>query len=172
MSIQAESVKRVSDFLLESSGKSRDRGQDGMASILAGYSDELNVVYDHILRLEAMTSALPPDLGNIHDLPQELLDELSVAKTDELEDQLVTVINAYGGEASLDQILVGLYRKFKVMQKRRFIQNKLYRMNAVWSVEGRKGVYTTIEPDDALVPPEGGLDSYYDNKTEDPDIPF
>jgi hypothetical protein len=110
------------------------------------HAGSLEAASKRLFTLEGLTSALPPDLGNIHDLPQELLDELSVAKTDELEDQLVTVINAYGGEASLDQILVGLFRKFKVVQKRRFIQNKLYRMPMVWSVEGRKGYYTTTEP--------------------------
>lgn len=89
---------------------------------------------------------MPPDLGNIYDLPAELLEELSVAKVDELEHQLVTVINAFGGDASLDQILVGLYRKFSVVQKRRFIQNKLYRMDMIWSVEGKKGFYTTTKP--------------------------
>lgn len=106
-----------------------------------------------LVRLYGLTSALPPDLGNVHDLPPELLEELSISKGDELDDQIVTVINSYGGEATLDQILVGLYRKFKVSQKRRFMQNKLYRMPMVWSVDGRKGVYTTTEPDDA--PPEG-----------------
>lgn len=150
MSKYAESVKRVSDFLMESHNRSAERGNTDMASKLAGYGDELNEVYDHILRLEGMTSAIPPELGNIHDLPKELLDELSIAKADELEDQLVTVINAHGGTASLDQVLVGLYRKFSTMQKRRFIQNKLYRMPMIWSVEGRKGIYTTTEPEAAL----------------------
>lgn len=120
--------------------------------------------------LEEKTSALPPDLGNILDLPQELRDELSVAKTDDLEDQIVTVVNAYGGEASLDQILVGLFRKFEVVQKRKFLMNKLYRMQMVWSVEGRKGVYTTTEPED-----EPGIQPSKFFKPErdlDNDIPF
>ncbi len=108
----------------------------------------LDGAHDELVQLYGLTSALPPDLGNVHDLPPELLEELSIAKGDELDDQLVTVVNAYGGEASLDQILVGLYRKFKVTQKRRFLQNKLYRMPMIWSVEGRKGIYTTNEPDE------------------------
>jgi hypothetical protein len=165
MSKYAESVKRVSDYLLENRQRLFERGKTDSASKLAGFADELNEVYDHILSLEAKTSAIPPDLGNIHDLPKELLDELSVAKTDELEDQIVTVINAYGGVATLDQILVGLYRKFNVVQKRRFIQNKLYRMPMVWSVEGRKGVYTTKAP-------EAVAQVRFDKATEDLEIPF
>jgi hypothetical protein len=110
------------------------------------YAVMLEKASAEMARLYGMTSALPPDLGNVFDLQSELLEELSIAKADEIDDQLVTVINAYGGEASLDQILVGLYRKFKVSQKRRFLQNKLYRMDMVWNVEGRKGMYTTTKP--------------------------
>ena len=108
----------------------------------------LEAVSADLVRLYGLTSALPPELGNIFDLPSELREELSITKSDELEDQLVTVINAYGGAASLDQILVGLYRKFGVKQKRRLVQNKLYRMTMVWSVPRKKGVYTIEQPED------------------------
>lgn len=167
MSKYAESVKRVSDFLAESADKQAHNGREETAAKLLGYADELLETYDHLLKLEAMTSALPPDLGNIHDLPEELLGELSVAKTDELEDQIVTVINAYGGTASLDQILVGLFRKFDTIQKRRFVQNKLYRMPMVWSVEGKKGHYTTKEPKEPA--PHTYLN---DERNYDDEIPF
>ena len=146
MSQYTESVKNVAEFLAGQSERSCTAGNSEMATNLAKYADELAEANDHIARLEAMTSALPPGLGSLHDLPEALLSELSVTKTDELEDQLVTVINAYGDTASLDQILVGLFRKFDVVQKRRFIQNKLYRMTMVWSVSGKKGIYTTEEP--------------------------
>lgn len=137
-----ESVKRIGAFFREQAKEAGGRWQEQFTN----YADQLEGAERELVRLYGLTSALPPDLGNVHDLPPELLEELTIAKGDDLEDQLVTVINAYGGEASLDQILVGLYRKFKVIQKRRFIQNKLYRMEAVWSVEGRKGVYTTTQP--------------------------
>lgn len=167
MSKFSESVKRVSEYLAETGNRS---GNPEARAKLHGYADELNEAYDHLLNLEAQTSALPRDLGNIHDLPEELLAELSVAKTDELEDQLITVINAYGGEASLDQILVGLYRKFKVVQKRRFVQNKLYRMEMVWSVPGKKGFYSTTEPTE-----QDDTASEWDDlirEDDDSDIPF
>lgn len=145
MAESVQYVKDVAEFLRVAGEKdaNSERGQR-----LISYADVVDSAAAEISRLRSLTSALPPDLGDIHDLPQELIDELSAAKTDELEDQLVTVINSYGGEASLDQILVGLYRKFKAMQKRRFIQNKLYRMEAVWSVDGKKGFYTTQKPED------------------------
>lgn len=147
MSESVENVKAVAEFLRDAAEK-KEVGTF-MHKALTGHADVIESAVAEIVKLRDMTSALPADLGSIHDLPQELLDELSVAKTDELEDQLVTVINAYGGEASLDQILVGLYRKFKVSQKRRFLQNKLYRMDTVWSVPSKKGVYTATEPQDA-----------------------
>ncbi len=145
MAESVESVKAVSVFLR--SAVEKNANPDTKAK-LAAFADVVDAAVDDLIHLRGLTSALPPDLGNIYDLPAELLEELSIAKADDLEDQLVTVINAYGGEASLDQVLVGLFRKFKISQKRRFIQNKLYRMDMVWSVDGRKGFYTTIKPDE------------------------
>ena len=150
--------------------------------LLGLHREAMKVVRDDLIHLKGLTSALPPDLGNIYDLPAELLEELSVAKTDELEDQIATVINSYAGAASLDQILVGLFRKFGVKQKRRFLQNKLYRMPGIWSVEGRKGVYSTSEPTEEPEVKEssessGGYGSYSSNAESyapdlDDEIPF
>src|SRR5690349_20672713 len=77
-----------------------------------------------------LTAPIPKSLGDLSDLPDELIRELSVKRTDELEDQILTVMRACDGGkvVDLNQILVGLYRKFKVVQNRRFLQNKLYRM--------------------------------------------
>lgn len=143
MSVSIDSVNGVAAFLRAAAEKNTN---PDTRSALSLHAEVVEVAASDLIRLRGLTSALPPDLGNVYDLPAELLEELSIAKTDELEDQLVTVINACGGEASLDQILVGLYRKFGVSQKRRFLQNKLYRMDMVWSVDGRKGFYTSIKP--------------------------
>ena len=175
MSESVESVKAVSAFLCEIAERQKGTGRPDKATHLEAFAQRLDDVVSYIVHLEGLTSALPPDLGNIHDLPQELLDELSVSKTDEIEDQIVTVINAYDGEATLDQILVGLYRKFRVVQKRRFMQNKLYRMSMVWSVPGRKGIYTTTEPiesseDDEIETLIGSVSQQEDK--DDSEIPF
>ena len=145
MSEHIESVNTVAGFYRRSSDLNSDDSKREQHTSIA---KRLEAAAAELIRLYGLTSALPPDLGNIFDLPPELLEELSIVKSDELEDQLVTVINAYGGTASLDQILVGLYRKFGVAQKRRFIQNKLYRMTMVWSVPGKKGIYMTEEPEE------------------------
>ena len=141
------SVKDAIAKLTAWASANRDANRLATAERFEQLANQLSDIPLELVRLYGLTSSLPVDLGNIHDLPPELLEELSITKADEIEDQLVTVIRAYGDEASLDQILVGLYRKFKVTQKRRFLQNKLYRMDTVWSVPGRKGIYTTTEPE-------------------------
>lgn len=163
-----ESIKAVAAFLRGAAEKNANAETKAM---LVAHASTVDSAVEQLIELRGLTSALPPDLGNIHDLPAELLDELSISKSDELEDQLVTVINAYGGEASLDQVLVGLYRKFKVSQKRRFIQNKLYRMDMIWSVDGKKGVYTTASPSTPELLKEnnaGDLSKLLDNE----EVPF
>lgn len=143
-----DSVKSVATYMRGWAERNKEKPEifARMSDMVAALSDAA----DEMSRLLALTKALPSDLGNIYDLPADLREELSVSKTDETEDQIVTAINAFGGSASLDQILVGIYRKFGVVQKRRFVQGKLYRMDMIWPVDGRKGIYTTTKPDDAV----------------------
>ena len=78
------------------------------------------------------------------DLPLELLRELSVGHADPLDAQIVEVLSGYGGSANLDQILIGLFRKFQVIQKRRFLQNKVWRMirkGRLHKAPGMRGVF-------------------------------
>jgi hypothetical protein len=69
----------------------------------------------------------PAPAGGAH-LPPALLKELSPRKRDRLEQQIVAVLAACNGSADLDQVLIGLYRGFGVIAKRRVIQNKLWRL--------------------------------------------
>ena len=158
MSEYTESVKRIREFFEDQAKSAGGVWRDKFTS----YANELKKVDEELVRLYGLTSALDPDLGNVHELPPELVAELNVQKADELEDQLVTVLNAYGRSASLDQILVGLYRRFKVVQKRRFVQNRLYRMAMVWAVPGKRGWYTLDEPDE---PAEDKEDEGYERSS-------
>ena len=172
MSEHIESVNRIAR--LYRNGAEKLEGDRRKWNIQV--AERLEAASAELARLYELTSALPPDLGNIYDLPPELQQELSITKTDELDDQLITVINVYGGTATLDQILVGLYRKFGISQKRRFLQNKLYRMTMVWSLPGKKGVYTTAEPKSEPAPePEvvvGTVTSTTSSSLDDDEIPF
>lgn len=83
------------------------------------------------------------------DLPPELLAELSEGAKAQV-DPVIKVINDRGGTATLDQILIDLYRATKEVHKRTIVQNKLFRLSKremCWSVPGKKGVYTTQPPE-------------------------
>ncbi len=85
-----------------------------------------------LLQTGAQTSgggrALAPRQEAETDLPPALLKELSPRTRDGLEQQILAVLAACNGSADLDQVLVGLYRGFGVIGKRRVIQNKLWRL--------------------------------------------
>ena len=94
-------------------------------------------------RLRAVTN----ELGDLSDLPPEVIAELSVSKIDELEQQLRDIVaSAVDGSIGLDTAIIEMYRRHRVVQPRRFIMNKLYRMaqkGLIHAVDGKKGVYTT-----------------------------
>ncbi len=84
--------------------------------------------------------------GDLSDLPEALRKQINFGQLDDLEEKIIkTLKNRYGGVASVDEILVGLYRDFGFIgDDRKFIANKLYRMTksgALRSVKKRKGVY-------------------------------
>jgi hypothetical protein len=74
------------------------------------------------------------------DLPPALLKELSRRKRDRLEEQIVAVLAVYNGTADLDQVLIGLYRGYGIVAKRRVIQNKLWRLVRTGRIHKAKNV--------------------------------
>lgn len=90
------------------------------------------------------------DPTELSDLPPAVLSELSVAHADPLEAQIVSVLQTCDGSASLDQILIGLYRKFETIQKRRPLQNKLWRMvrkGTLRKAKAERGIFSLAAPD-------------------------
>ncbi len=88
-------------------------------------------------------------IGDTKDLPDELKSQLNAYKTDELEDWIINTLNRrYEGIASLDEIIVGLYREYGYITKdRKYLNSKIYRMrnrNLLESVPKRKGVYRVL----------------------------
>ena len=100
-----------------------------------------------ISELETARRRLRPltELGDLTDLPDEVLKELNLSKVDELERQLRDIVaSGNGSMVTIDQILVELWRRNKVAKPRTFIMNKLYRMaqkGSVQSAQGKKGSY-------------------------------
>lgn len=96
-------------------------------------------------RTETKPSRLSLAPEDIQGLPAELLEELS-SGADKTEFAIIQVINERGGIASLDQILVGVYKRTGEVFKRSTMTSRLYRMaqkSLVFSVPTKKGAYST-----------------------------
>jgi hypothetical protein len=109
---------------------------------------------DNAADANGVASTLPRQLrlGDISDLPPSLRAELNISEADQSEQQIIEVIKGFDGIAAVDEILVGLYRKYKVEGKRRQLGSKLYRMtrkNLIHSVPKRRGLYSLTPIDGA-----------------------
>lgn len=95
-------------------------------------------------------------LGNVEDLPEEIRNQLVSVQYDELESQILAVIkDRYSGIATIDEILVGLWRTHEDVHQRDILANKIYRMTRkefLHSVAGKKGVYSTSPVEEAHDP--------------------
>ncbi|MEA2821241.1 MAG: hypothetical protein QOJ86_3245 [Bradyrhizobium sp.] len=97
----------------------------------------------------------PPPADEFSDLPPELLAELSEGAKVQV-DPIIKAINDRGGTATLDQILIDLYRATGQVHKRTLVQNKMFRLSKremCWPTPGRKGIYTTQKPAEAVAVP-------------------
>jgi hypothetical protein len=84
----------------------------------------------------------------IEGLPEDLIKELSISEGDKTEFLILNVIEENGGVASLDKILIGVYKKTQEIMKRTALTARLYRMSqkqTVYNVVGKKGVYSLRE---------------------------
>jgi hypothetical protein len=102
---------------------------------------------------KAVRLALAPQ--DIEGLPEDLLKELSVSEGDKTEFAIISIIEDNGGIATLDRLLIGMYKKTGEIYKRQTLTSRLYRMaqkELVYSVPTRKGVYSTrmIAEDEAV----------------------
>lgn len=62
---------------------------------------------------------------DLSDLPPELLEELTEEARREVGHQLIEIIDGRGGTATLDEILIDLYRKYKKVGKRANVAKRL-----------------------------------------------
>jgi len=89
-------------------------------------------------------------LGDLSDLPEALRKQLNAGKMDDLEENIIkTMRQRYEGMATIDEIIVGLFRDFQyITEERRTLASKLYRMTSVGHLESvpkRKGVWKVRE---------------------------
>ncbi|KAA3629391.1 MAG: hypothetical protein DWQ09_03825 [Proteobacteria bacterium] len=84
---------------------------------------------------------LPSDLEG---LPEELIKQLAIGPSEQADFQILSIIEEYGGVASLDQIIIALYKKTGEISERSKLNSKLYRISQkglIKNVEGKKAVY-------------------------------
>jgi hypothetical protein len=101
-----------------------------------------------------MDSSLPKEIGtrfgSLDDLPEALLRQIPAARIDETEQEIIDVIReAFEGVASVDEVLVGLFRSSGTIHDRRKLASKLYRMvnskpPLLEAVPKKRGVYRVI----------------------------
>jgi hypothetical protein len=97
----------------------------------------------------ALKLARQQDRYDLSDLPPELLEELSEQARREVGHQLIEIIDGRGGTATLDEILIDLYRKYKKVGKRANVAKRLLflsRRGLCGLVPGASGYYTTAKP--------------------------
>ena len=78
-------------------------------------------------------------------LPPELIAELNITESDKQDFLLMEVIDDLGGIASIDKIMIQVYRKTGEILERQKLGAKLYRMiskSLIYSLPSKKGVYS------------------------------
>ena len=148
----------VKEYLRLMEGWRASAVKKGEPSQVAVYDKRIEFLSSTVSELEELRrimKPIPASYGDLSDLPPELMKELSGVKVDDLEQQIYAVIKAGGGDVDLDAVLIELFRRFEVVQTRKFLQNKLWRMaqkELIFSVPGRKGVYSAIKPAEEIAP--------------------
>jgi hypothetical protein len=85
--------------------------------------------------------------GDLSGLPDDLLKQIPAMRSDEDEQDFVFVLESlFDGVASIDEILIGMYRHTGRVLDRKKLSAKLYRMTVsdppkLVSVEKKRGVY-------------------------------
>lgn len=83
----------------------------------------------------------------IDDLPPEMQQQVGKGRLDTFERQIIDLFEIAGRPLSIDEVMVALYRKYKVEKKRRQVLNKLYQMSSsksgatIETIQGKKGIY-------------------------------
>ena len=181
-------VDSVREYMRQMERWQKSAVDKGDTILVSTYDKRLGffrAIVDEVEDLRRLTKPIPASYGDLSDLPPELLKELSGVKVDDLEQQIYTIIKSGGDNVDLDAVLIELFRRFKIVQTRKFLQNKLWRMaqkELIFSVPSRKGVYSAIRPREMSVEMDAGNPTEYAaatiaqnpswNDDLDDDVPF
>ena len=81
--------------------------------------------------------------SDVQDLPEALLKELNISDSMRLNITIFDIFKENGGEASVDDVLIGIFRKTGNVIKRHSVVARLYRMkkNGIIARKNLKGAY-------------------------------
>lgn len=97
-------------------------------------------------------------IGNIGDLPDSVKNQLEITQIDDLEQKVLSTLNQrFAGVATVDEVIVGLYRDFGYETKaRQDVIDKLQKMSDAGLLrlrEGKQGIYESTEAGQAVQTP-------------------
>lgn len=154
IALEYEKVKAQSDFHRRAVSKWRDDDPRVKRHLeFAEFFDELaKKIQFHIQNppIKAQKATIPGQLrlGDLDDLPEELRSQIKISESDQLEIDIIEAIQTLDGVAAIDEIMVAIWHKTKVVQDRDFLSRKIYRMvqaKTIYSAE-KKGFYQLSDP--------------------------
>lgn len=110
--------------------------------------------------LESLPSELDPgikterdnifslDPFRLSDIPDTLVEELKISRADKMDAQVMELFRIAQRPLNISEVLVGLYRKFDVTEKRPALSARLYRLtqaDQLESSEGARGTYQLVQ---------------------------
>ncbi|MBR8377913.1 hypothetical protein KDW20_19245 [Burkholderia cenocepacia] len=147
-------VKDQIDYQEKQAARAANRNEEARAKAAQGRAAMFRQLLIDLSSLESLENSgasyqQDPIRLSPHDLdglPEELLNELSLNDSDRKDFLIIEIIDDIGGTASLDRILVNLYKRTGEVEKRTKLVSRLYRMAAkelIYQHPDKKGVYTT-----------------------------
>lgn len=100
------------------------------------------------MRIDTKEIYIGSRLGKLSDLPESIRSELSIEKKKSKSSLVLEAMKKLDGIASIDEILVTVYRDCGVIFKRAYLSNFMYRLcsrGIVSRVKRRKGIYEIVK---------------------------
>jgi hypothetical protein len=110
--------------------------------------EEAEKLLDRVPARPVKQVQLSLSFDELEGLPEELLQELSISGGDRTDYTILRILEELGGIASLDRIIIGLFKQTGEVNKRSTITSRLYRMSQkglIFPVPNKKGAYATQE---------------------------
>lgn len=132
---------------LHSKNETKQQFHQGIANGFSGLEEFLLEVKEKLmLQTDSEKSNMTISSAEYKELPQEVINELSITDSDRLDFLLVDIIKQNNDAASLDRIIVDLYQQTKEVHTRSSVNARLYRMMQKGKIDRdkkTKGVYVS-----------------------------